>query len=741
MVNTVNHLLDDSKYVLGVSLDISKAFDSAWWPFITHQLRKLNCPRNILQLFQDYLNERTATIQYGQHQVNKIITRGCPQGSVCGPLLWNITFDAFLKETLGQTDSFAYADDVIMLLGGRSRSDLEYKANYLLQLIYTWGNKHKLNFNPLKTRGIVFNKSGKHNLYLRPPHLKMNNNTIKVEKTLKYLGVILDFRLSWDKHVEYISNRTGFILQAFAQVARRDWGLSADAMSIIYDSIYIPIITYACGTWGWATHKIHTKRKLVSSQRRALLLITKAFRTASNQSLQVIAKKLPIDLTIMMKEKLQQAKWGENIMTYSRTILHNNIEWNSPYCDTSPPGIPLNYTFESNNYADVDIYSDGSRINDSVGCSFVVFRQDHEIYNQTYRLDDHCTVFQAELFAIKMSIDWINSNYNNISVHIHTDSLSACNLINNSKLHPLAEEIRHLMRFSNCTFAITWIRAHQGTLGNEKADLLAKSAANDITAPIAYNKYSQRTLRRILWEHALHLWQIEWDRNDHHITHEYIPDLCKFFMIQWYSPTYYTTQLFTNHGKYASYLVRFTDRNSDQCPTCLVTDGSKHYFYDCILFDRERLELKLLLNQQGINWPCQLSDIWTSLEVYNAFTRLAKINQDSLENLFSHIRTRGGLNDHPSPLEVIYRADLLQEISDMSSSKEQGISENSCSVNDDDLCDISQENIRRPPPSYSQATNQHSSLGGSGLTFIDVLPDVIEEGLFSSEYESFGMFD
>ncbi|XP_023213039.1 uncharacterized protein LOC111615839, partial [Centruroides sculpturatus] len=46
--------------------------------------------------------------------------------------------------------------------------------------------------------------------------------------------------------------------------------------------------------------------------------------------------------------------------------------------------------------------------------------------------------------------------------------------------------------------------------------------------------------------------------------------------------------------------------------------------------------------------------------------------------------------------------------------------------------------IRRPPPSYSQATNQHSSLGGSGLTFIDVLPDVIEEGLFSSEYESFG---
>ncbi|XP_023215270.1 uncharacterized protein LOC111618075 [Centruroides sculpturatus] len=42
-----------------------------------------------------------------------------------------------------------------------------------------------------------------------------------------------------------------------------------------------------------------------------------------------------------------------------------------------------------------------------------------------------------------------------------------------------------------------------------------------------------------------------------------------------------------------------------------------------------------------------------------------------------------------------------------------------------------------PPPSYSQATNQHSSLGGS-LTFIDFVPNIIEQGFFSSEYESFG---
>lgn len=37
----------------------------------------------------------------------------------------------------------------------------------------------------------------------------------------------------------------------------------------------------------------------------------------------------------------------------------------------------------------------------------------------------------------------------------------------------------------------------------------------------------------------------------------------------------------------------------------------------------------------------------------------SKINQDALENLFSQIRTKGGFNDHPSPLNEIYRLRMI----------------------------------------------------------------------------------
>ena len=46
------------RYVLGIFLDISGAFDNAWWPFLLDQLQQINCPGYILRLITSYLAER-----------------------------------------------------------------------------------------------------------------------------------------------------------------------------------------------------------------------------------------------------------------------------------------------------------------------------------------------------------------------------------------------------------------------------------------------------------------------------------------------------------------------------------------------------------------------------------------------------------------------------------------------------------------------------------------------------------
>ncbi|XP_023228251.1 uncharacterized protein LOC111628656 [Centruroides sculpturatus] len=271
----------------------------------------------------------------------------------------------------------------------------------------------------------------------------------------------------------------------------------------------------------------------------------------------------------------------------------------------------------------MDIFTDGSKHDGMVGSSYVVYINNIEAYNKVFRLHENCTIFQAELYAIKMAITWIKETQNNAYIHLYTDSYSAYNIIFSSKLHPLVEEIRNLLRISTCTIKILWVKAHQGVTGNERADILAKQAAENTNLSIEYNKLSMKTLKRLIWEETFMKWQNDWNENNSHITYKFIPNLKQFYNLKWFSPNYNTTQVLTNHGKFASYLTRFTNRGNDLCPTCSITDGSEHYLYHCVMFTRERLELRLLMEERGIIWPGNLSDIWTDENIYKAFTKLA----------------------------------------------------------------------------------------------------------------------
>ncbi|XP_067137378.1 uncharacterized protein [Centruroides vittatus] len=209
--------------------------------------------------------------------------------------------------------------------------------------------------------------------------------------------------------------------------------------------------------------RFHPRRKLVSAQRRALLLITKAYRTISNNSLQVIARKIPIDIEIIRKSKIQQSRWGKDIPIGDDIIESQRMKKPYSYFNTFPG---VNDNFTTSNYtrinANIEIYTDGSGIDGNVGCSYVAYVDRTETHHQKFKLHPICTVFQAELLAINNAIDWSNTTYTNMQISIFTDSLSALNIIHSCKLHPLAVDIRNKINTSTNNFQINWVRSHQG---------------------------------------------------------------------------------------------------------------------------------------------------------------------------------------------------------------------------------------------------------------------------------------
>jgi len=64
-----------------VSLYIMGAFDAAWWPSILHTLKEFNCPKNLYNLARSYFSDRTATIHTNNLQIEREVSKGCPQGS------------------------------------------------------------------------------------------------------------------------------------------------------------------------------------------------------------------------------------------------------------------------------------------------------------------------------------------------------------------------------------------------------------------------------------------------------------------------------------------------------------------------------------------------------------------------------------------------------------------------------------------------------------------------------------
>ena len=128
-LRTLTQKIADAKqrkqHVIGVSLDIKAAFDNAWWPALHERLRRTHCSKNVHRLITTYLDGRTVSLDYADASASKSMSKGCVQGSVCGPTFWNLVLDELLCVQLPAGCHLqAYADDVMLLVDAKSKDEV-----------------------------------------------------------------------------------------------------------------------------------------------------------------------------------------------------------------------------------------------------------------------------------------------------------------------------------------------------------------------------------------------------------------------------------------------------------------------------------------------------------------------------------------------------------------------------------------------------------------------------------------
>lgn len=308
-VGTVDALLEmrreveecREKYVVGLFLDISGAFDSAWWPEVLRVLREWRCPNNVYRLIRDYFKERKVTLKAGNGEAVKTITKGCPQGSVVGPLLWNILFDGFLRLPYEQgVSARAYADDGLLLVKANTSPDLMRKCTGTLRMVMRWGEERKLTFSKEKT--VMMLLKGK--LVERLIRAEMGEVRIRCSPETKYLGVVVQSGMRFGGQYAQVIDRTMKAFGKLKGLAKANNGMRCENLRRLYIGALEPMVLYGCEMWGQRMKGRGERSKLMSLQRKLLLGVTKGYSTISHEAVRVIAGIIPLDL--MVEERLDR---------------------------------------------------------------------------------------------------------------------------------------------------------------------------------------------------------------------------------------------------------------------------------------------------------------------------------------------------------------------------------------------------------------------------------------------------
>ena len=320
-IAAINDIAEGSteQYVQLILLDISGAFDNAWWPMVLVKAKQSGVAPNIYRILVEYFNNRRVKYKVGTTERWKKCTMGCPQGSVLGPTLWNLLLnDILLLPVPNGVHLVAYADDVTVVIEASSRADIERKAEDTLRAISDWGARNKLKFSASKTSTMTYKGRLK-----RPPTIRMDGASVTSVAMARALGVTLDGARSYLPHARNIGDRAAKCFGKVSRVSASSWGIRYGALRVLYSGTFVATVTYAAAVWSHRSSAFVVRRALLSAQRPALILLTKAFRSVSTAALPVLAGVLPADLEVLCAGRF--AEEGVQLAPRERRKLRRDI--------------------------------------------------------------------------------------------------------------------------------------------------------------------------------------------------------------------------------------------------------------------------------------------------------------------------------------------------------------------------------------------------------------------------------
>ena len=244
--------LKDFKIPVNFYMDLSKAFHSLSQDILLNKLTYYGVKNSANDLLRSYLSNRKQYVQIDDISSSIVsINTGVPQGSILGPLLFNICINDIIRSS-DKFNFILYADDTTLKATvesfGETAADIQLSISNELQKICKWLDLNKLHLNVAKSKFMLFHMPQK---VIPQLHFSLNGSPIDYVTEFIFLGLTLDCNLNFKSHLKTIGTKTSKLKYIF----------TAYLLRMIYNSLILPHINYCLLAWGSNCHSIELLQK------------------------------------------------------------------------------------------------------------------------------------------------------------------------------------------------------------------------------------------------------------------------------------------------------------------------------------------------------------------------------------------------------------------------------------------------------------------------------------------------
>ena len=267
IIDKVQKAIDDRDYSCGIFLDFSKAFDTVNHGILLKKLEHYGIRGVAYDWFSSYLgNRKQFTCLDNTTSDQQIISCGVPQGSVLGPLLFLIYINDFAScsELL---DFHLFADDSNLFYKHKNISIVQSHLNNELSKIHLWLCANKLSLNIEKSNFVLFHPVQRKIDY--DFRLFINEEKLKQESSIRYLGIMIDSNLNWKSHISYVSKK---IRRSVGILSKLRYYVNSNILINLYYALIYPFLIYGILAWGNTYQS--TLQPLYMLQKKAIRIIT-----------------------------------------------------------------------------------------------------------------------------------------------------------------------------------------------------------------------------------------------------------------------------------------------------------------------------------------------------------------------------------------------------------------------------------------------------------------------------------